>query len=228
MPKRSNDFQKAVHYIYANLAPLGATIEESAMVLDSLTQEYREVDTLIKYPALATEMSVAIECRDHSRVQSVEWIDAIIGKYQFLPIDKIIAVSRKGFSKRAKTKAASNGRVVCITAQETPKVDWARKLVTPWKVLSHQFQLIQLKTLRDDKTQITQSTIGLDGSLSHENKLSEDLYPVIHKYFFEELYESVQTHIKKKIASTWNLFKDGEKRIDCVEISEPDSKLGQT
>jgi hypothetical protein len=44
MPRRTNDFQKLVFQIERQLAPLGAVVEESAMLPERGTGDLREVD----------------------------------------------------------------------------------------------------------------------------------------------------------------------------------------
>lgn len=108
MPKRSNDFQTLVKVIQDALAAVdGATVTESAM-LPEPDGTLREVDILLERRVSDIQLRVAIECRDRSRKSDVEWIDGLIGKYRNLRIDRVVAVSRNGFSKTAATKAAAS------------------------------------------------------------------------------------------------------------------------
>jgi hypothetical protein len=36
---------------------------------------------------------MAVECRDYTRQQNIQWVDQLIGKYKDLKVNKIIAVS---------------------------------------------------------------------------------------------------------------------------------------
>ena len=121
MPKRTNPFQRVVRSLYEVLAPLGATVEESALLTETPTGSEREIDVLITFPTLGTQLRIAVECRDHDRPQTVEWIDSLIGKYSNLPIDKVIAVSDSGFTPAAELKAKNT------------KVNWsAPTLLKKW------------------------------------------------------------------------------------------------
>lgn len=109
MPKRSNDFQLLVKVIHDAMAKIdGATATESALLREP-DGTPREIDILFEQSVAGVTLRLAIECRDRSRPSDVEWIDGLIGKFTNLPIDKVIAVSRRGFSEAAKRKAwASN------------------------------------------------------------------------------------------------------------------------
>ena len=97
MPKRTNDFQSLIALIERQLAPEGAQVTESKLLKDILTGEEREVDTVIETKVSGHTITIGIECRDRDRRADVEWIDQLLGKYQNLPVHKIIAVSRSGF-----------------------------------------------------------------------------------------------------------------------------------
>ena len=106
MPKRTNQFQKIVTYNATQLAPLGATVRESVLLEEATAPGVlREVDTLIEVGAGITRVVVAVEARDRLRKDDIQWVDQIIGKYQRLPVDRVLAVSKSGFSAAAKKKA---------------------------------------------------------------------------------------------------------------------------
>ena len=48
MPKRSNDFQSLIKFIYDRITPETGTVTESAMVYDKDAKILREVDILIE------------------------------------------------------------------------------------------------------------------------------------------------------------------------------------
>ena len=127
MPQRSNEFQQLIRRIYLQTRSRGARITESAMLqeVDSLIE--REVDVLIEFRACDTTIRLAVECRDHERPASVEWIDLLIGKYRALPVHRIIAVSRAGFTKAALKKALQN-HIETRTLREASEDDWPSEL----------------------------------------------------------------------------------------------------
>jgi len=129
MPKRSNEFQRLVRVIYEQLLPAGATVTESALVKERGSEVRREVDILIEQPVADVTLRLAVECRDRSRSADIEWIDQLIGKYRDLPIDRVIAVSRIGFTENAEGRASANG-IDTRSLLDALASDWPAELVT--------------------------------------------------------------------------------------------------
>lgn len=129
MPRRSNDFQRLIKRIYEQLLPTGALITESAMLTDSKTGDAREVDILIEIttPGIDTPTRIAIECRDHGRTSDTTWVDQLIGKYADLPVNRIIAVSRKSFTGSAQRKA-QRSNIETRSLAEALATDWPKEL----------------------------------------------------------------------------------------------------
>src|SRR5687767_7943284 len=100
MPARSNDFQRLVKAIEAATAVAGATVTESAMV-ENVHGEEREIDILITAPLGTRTIRIAVECRDHKRKSTVEWVEQLTTKYANLRVDRVVVVNRKGFSRQA-------------------------------------------------------------------------------------------------------------------------------
>jgi hypothetical protein len=123
MPKRSNDFQKLIFLIEQNLAQQNATVRESVLLRDHRTGEQRELDILIETLSGVHPFTIAIECIDHSRPASVTWVEQIRQKHEDVPVNKTILVSRSGFSKAARLKAALFD-METISLQEALSADW--------------------------------------------------------------------------------------------------------
>jgi hypothetical protein len=104
VPKRSNTFQTVVFLIKNNIAG-PAIVTESAELTDLATGEKREVDVVIEANVAGHAILISIECRDHKRPQTVEWVDAMQGKHRDLPTDRLVLVSRSGFTPQALAKA---------------------------------------------------------------------------------------------------------------------------
>ena len=128
VPKRSNKFQRLVHHIYEQLAPAGATVTESAMLRERGTSHQREVDILMEQKIGDHQIRMAVECRGRSRKDSVEWIDGLIGKYRNLDVDKVVAVSKSGFSEAASDKAKAHG-IDVRTLKQALGQDWNKKFI---------------------------------------------------------------------------------------------------
>ncbi|MBT9174049.1 MAG: hypothetical protein DDT21_02460 [Syntrophomonadaceae bacterium] len=106
MPKRSNPFQKLVAVIENQLAGNGVKVLESIELDEYKGSTKREIDVLIEADVNGLLVRIAIECRNHKRQQDKTWIDQLIGKYRDLKVDKVVAVSRSGFTSGALEKAA--------------------------------------------------------------------------------------------------------------------------
>ena len=123
VPRRSNDFQHLIKLIHESLAPVGATVTESNMVYDADTGDLREVDITVTVPIGDDETMLVIECRDHKRSQTVEWIEQLIGKFQDRSGRAIIAVSRSGFTSAARRKALRH-QILALSVEDATDTDW--------------------------------------------------------------------------------------------------------
>lgn len=127
MPPRSNEFQRLVKLIYEQIKPEGASVRESAMLRERGSVVEREVDVLVETTIADVTIRLAVECRDRSRADDIEWIDQLIGKYRDLPVDKVIAVSAAGVTKAASEKAGAN-KIEVRTLREALDADWPKEL----------------------------------------------------------------------------------------------------
>lgn len=130
MPKRTNEFQQLVTLIHKAIAPQNATVTESAMVRAPGFGELREIDVLLESHIGPYHMKIAIEAKDHKRKLNITDIETIVGKYRVgggLVVDKVVLVSRRGFSNQATAKARLNG-IELLTLCEAKNVDWQKYL----------------------------------------------------------------------------------------------------
>lgn len=117
-----------MHYIYDQMVPEGATVAESVFIKERDSGSEREVDILIEHEVAGTKLRIAVECRDRSRRDSIEWIDGLIGKFRDLDVDKVVAVNRVGFSEEAIQKASANG-IDARTLEKALNTDWSGEFV---------------------------------------------------------------------------------------------------
>ena len=110
MPERTNLFQEVMAVIYDRLAG-DAVKEESAMLVNRLTGEEREVDVVLRSTTARHETVIAIEAAGRARRAAVDWVEQMIGKHKNLPTDKVVLVSEAGFSKQARTLALAENMV---------------------------------------------------------------------------------------------------------------------
>ena len=123
MPKRTNDFQALIALIERQLAASGVRVVESEMLADRLTGELREVDVCLHATVSGKDVTIALECRDHTRKADQIWIDTLRGKYTNLPVEKVIAVARAGFAKSARA-VAEKARIQTLTLEEATVANW--------------------------------------------------------------------------------------------------------
>jgi len=221
VPPRSNKFQRLIRELYRSLAPTGAIIRESAMLIDGQTGIEREVDVLVEGAFAGHKMSMAVECRDYTRDQNIMWVDELIGKYRDLPVDKVVAVSSSEFSEGAKLKAASVN-IECVTAIDAQDVDWAREVNPDWSVLTHRHWVHHFVTRDANEKEITHTTVAEDGSVEHFGNLSEKVFPTVVEMFRQLHAARVEQMLNDKIGS--NLAKyaaESSKRYAEITFTGP-------
>ncbi len=160
MPKRSNMFQRLIQLIESALAARGAHVIESFSLRDPLNRIEREIDVLVEIPSGTRTLRIAIECRDHNRPATVEWIDELSGKYLYLPVDRVVAVSNSGFSKAAQRKAKI-ANIEILTLEDVSDFNWeessfngrAMAISSPW------YDIVNVETLPPVLRQSTNFTI---------------------------------------------------------------------
>jgi hypothetical protein len=124
MPRRSNQLQRVVLAIHHQLAGR-ASVTESRLLPDRLSGKEREVDIAIETDVGEYPVVLSIECCDKSRPATVEWVEQMIGKHSSLPTDKLILVSRSGFTEAALSKARTGG-AEALSFQQAESVDWTK------------------------------------------------------------------------------------------------------
>jgi hypothetical protein len=127
MPQRTNDFQKLILLLHQQLSPGGSRITESNMVRDPDTGQLREVDITIESDSGFQPITLLIECRDHKRKQTIEWIEQLIGKYMDRTGRAIVAVSSSGFTSDARRKALRHN-ILPLSFEEAQDTEWLSDL----------------------------------------------------------------------------------------------------
>jgi hypothetical protein len=87
----------------------GATVEESAMLVNRVTGRPREVDVVVRTTVASHEIVVGVEVTRAGRKATVEWVERMIGKHQNLPTDKLVLVAESGFRPQARDVARAAG-----------------------------------------------------------------------------------------------------------------------
>lgn len=118
----TNDFQRLVYLVRVNLAD-GATVTESKLLTDRVTQRKREVDVCIEGYVGGHFVVVSVECRDHKRIADVSWVDTMKAKHERLPTNALILASRSGFTPEARGAAAGYG-IMTFSLSDVDQVDF--------------------------------------------------------------------------------------------------------
>lgn len=207
MPKRTNEFQQIVALIYSQIVPAGGRVTESAFLREDGEDDPREVDVLVEHTIAGHDIKIAIECRDYTRDQNVEWIDNLIGKYSRLSVNQVVAISSSPFSQTAKAKAAKHN-IEAIAVNEALTTDWANR-IERWRVMTHSFTLMRISTIDANGNVLTYSEVSPDGTkATHRDQDSEYMYNVLKPLFMQRLSEGTGKALEAKIAEKWESYID--------------------
>lgn len=202
MPKRTNAFQRLILAIYEQLSAPGGSITESAMLPERSGGTLREVDILLQSRLFGIDLKIAVECRGRKDRDDVTWIDDLIGKYHDFPVDKVIAVSKSGFSAGAAAKAAAF-RIETLTLTKALETNWPAQFAKLGLALLTRQDIpvsVAIATSPAAPLTLTPSTIvfGGDGTpLGGIEGLGQALYrqklPDIHKAVLENAPRLLKT-----------------------------------
>lgn len=124
MPKRHNIFQDLMASIHQQLdSPNRVT--ESEMLRDSSTGQEREVDLVIRSSAAGYEIIISVECTDRRRPVTVEWVEQMCCKHNNLPTQKLVLISKSGYTEAAHSKALAL-RAEPLSLEAARDVQWTR------------------------------------------------------------------------------------------------------
>jgi len=110
MPQRSTDFQELVHLIERHRDP-NSIVTESKILFDRITGVGREVDVVIEVKNDGYSVIVCVEVNEKTRPADIQWVEQQYQKHQTLPTNKLVLVSKNGFTGTAREKANSLGVV---------------------------------------------------------------------------------------------------------------------
>jgi len=216
MSKRTNDFQTLIKTIYDQIVPDGGKVTESGMVQDKEAGILREVDILVEYKYAGHEFSFVVECRDRSRAESVEWIDGLIGKTKSLNVNKIIAVSSKGFTASARKKAKENG-IETLTLEEANDTHWGEFPVKPGLlVMTDDIYRIHDVFYKSEEEFLPITNLGIDSSVEMKGEIVGNLKGLIEYFFQEHIIPKIDQYKKEHFLEIFKT-KDDVKKMLLVE-----------
>jgi hypothetical protein len=118
MPQRSTPFQAIVRLVREHLARPGVTITESKFLRDAVLRIDREVDVVIEGEFDGERVVVSMEVNERGRRAGLPWVQEMIRKHRNLPTNRLILVSKAGFTSPALEQVATEaGRVQALTPQ---------------------------------------------------------------------------------------------------------------
>lgn len=124
MPKRHNIFQDLMASIHQQLAS-PCQVAESAMLYDSSSGQVREVDLVLRSTLVGYEIVISVECTDRKRPVSVEWVEQMCCKHRDMPTQKLVLISKSGYTAAAHAKALAFGAEP-LSLEIARQVDWAK------------------------------------------------------------------------------------------------------
>lgn len=133
MPKRTNTFQELVALLQQTMAVSGSIVTQSAELM--VGGQLREIDVLVTVDTGISRVKIAVEAKDHKRKLDVTHVEALIGKYRNpdgIPVNQVILVARKGFTKTAIDRAKQVGMRL-FTLDQAIQSDWPKTFGLPAK-----------------------------------------------------------------------------------------------
>jgi len=124
MPKRHNIFQDLMAAIHQQLVS-PCVVVESEMLRDPTSGQDREVDLVIRSNIGGCEVVISVECTDRKRPVPVEWVEQMCCKHRDLPTNKLVLVSKSGYTATAHAKALASG-VEPLSLDTARQVIWAK------------------------------------------------------------------------------------------------------
>jgi hypothetical protein len=213
LPQRTNDFQKLILRIHEILLPDGATLTESKMILDEDSGSMREVDICIETTIINQKLMFMIECRDHSRKQSTEWIEQLITKSKSLKANKVIAISHKGFYKPAVKLAKKHG-IETLDLIEAQNEDWDKYKIKPGiALISHESYQLHGISIYTTNSSIPLNQIDNSTPVYYQGKELGNIIEFIEYYFKEHLTLELDKKIGKEFKKMVNNLDDARKPI---------------
>ncbi|GAA0393668.1 hypothetical protein Acor_74550 [Acrocarpospora corrugata] len=123
MPKRSTPFQVVVRLFRELYADTGATVTESKELYDQSAGVYREVDIVVEGKFDGEPIRIGIEVSERTRPLALPLVESLIQKHEDLPTDKLLIVSKAGFTAPALAKIAKHAPKVRALKPEAIEVD---------------------------------------------------------------------------------------------------------
>jgi hypothetical protein len=123
VPKRTTPFQMVVAFVRKHWAPDDLSVTESKYLRDSHLGIDREVDVVVEGDFDGEPVVTSIEVIEHSRPASVTWVEQQVAKHRYLSTNRLVLISKSGFTKNALKAVAAEGGWVDAVRPEIVEVD---------------------------------------------------------------------------------------------------------
>jgi len=212
MPKRSNQFQRLITNIYGAMSNVdGGKVSESIFLTEPNGIK-REIDILLERELYGHLLRIAVECRDRSRKSDIEWVDNLIGKYKNLNVNKIIAVSKSGFSEKAAQKALDNN-IELRTLEECLSLDWMKEF---YELNIGEFKIgFKVKSIKMDLFPFSTKLVELIPKIKNVNGKDIGTIPVFIKTFYKQnIFPKILKFMEETHYPSCKTVSDLEKKFD--------------
>ena len=125
MSKQTNRFQQIVHGICQALGGTHYRVRESEF-LDDACGKPNEVDIVIEDACANSTTRIVVECKDEKRPMTIDDFNSYVGRHNgkcALSADRIVMVTRNGYSERTVFRANEEGFEL-YTLTEEPNPNW--------------------------------------------------------------------------------------------------------
>lgn len=112
-----------VNFVRKHWAQPGVTVTESKFLHDARLGVDREVDIVVEGNFDGEPVVTSIEVIEHGRPAGLEWAEREIAKHRHLPTNRLVLVSKSGFTKTALTAVAAEGGWVSAVRPEPVEVE---------------------------------------------------------------------------------------------------------
>lgn len=109
MPKRTTEFQTIVHCVRQHTAANDVTVTESKLLRDSQLNVDREVDIVVEGEFDGEPVVTSIEVIERTRKGDLTWVEQQIVKHRHLPTNRLVLISRSGFTQSSLRAVTAEG-----------------------------------------------------------------------------------------------------------------------
>lgn len=111
-----------VNFVRSHWAQEAVTVTESKFLHDSHSDSDVEVDVVVEGRFDGEAVLTSIEVYDRSRPATIHWVQLQVARHRYLPTNRLVLVSKSGFSKNAVAYVTKEGGWVSAVTPEIIEV----------------------------------------------------------------------------------------------------------